>query len=155
MRHRLEFVLIGGVAERILGSPRVTEDLDICPDVTPDNLRRLAAALNELDARFRVEDLEAVTPPEPWNSRSFGFYTSLALVTRYGFFHVWFRPDGTAGYDDLIENAIDADVAGLELKVANLDDILRNKQAIGGAKYLSQLPLLRELQRSRRERGLP
>lgn len=155
MRHRLDFVLIGGVAERILGSPRVTEDLDICPASSEENLDRLAAALNELEARFRVEGLEAVTPPEPWTARSFGSHTSLALVTRYGFFDVWFRPDGTAGYDDLIENAIDAEVGGLELKVAHLDDILRNKQAIGGAKYLSQLPLLRELQRSRRERGLP
>lgn len=151
----MRFVLIGGVAERILGSPRVTADLDICPASDEESLARLAAALNELDARFRVEGVEAVTPPEPWSARSFGSYTSLALVTRFGFFDVWFRPDGTTGYHDLIRNAIDVEVAGVVVKVANLDDIIRNKQAIGGAKYLAQLPLLRQLQLSRRERGLP
>jgi hypothetical protein len=157
VRHEVTFVVIGGVAERMLGSPRLTADFDICPATTRANLERLAAALNELEARFRIEDVEpdGVTLPEPWNARSFGSFASLALITRYGFFDVWFRPDGTGGYDDLIVKAIDVEVGGLHVKVAHLDDILRNKQAIGGPKYLSQLPLLRELQRRRRARGLP
>jgi hypothetical protein len=98
---------------------------------------------------------EGLAPPERWSARSIGSYTSLALSTRFGFFDVWFRPDGTGGFDDLIRKAIDTEVAGMKAKVAHLDDILRNKQAIGGPKYLSHLPLLRELQRRRHEQGLP
>ncbi len=156
-RHKLRFVIIGGVAERILGSPRVTEDFDICPATSRANLERLAGTLNELDARFRAEglELEGLPAPEPWDARSFGSYTSLALITRYGFFDVWFRPDGTGGYDDLSKKAIDVEVAGMKVKVAHLDDIMRNKQAVGGPKYLSHLPLLRDLSRRRREQGLP
>ncbi|MEX2646383.1 MAG: hypothetical protein WD249_08985 [Gaiellaceae bacterium] len=148
-------MLIGGVAERALGSPRLTEDLDICPSTSPENLRQLAAALNDLKARFRIEGEEPLAPPEPWYDRSFGAFTSVALATRLGRFDVWFRPDGTGGYDDLIERAIDVQIGDNRIKVAHLDDIIRNKQATGGAKYLSQLPLLRELQRIRRQRGLP
>jgi hypothetical protein len=156
VRHRLRFVVIGGVAERLLGSPRTTDDFDICPSTSRENLQRLAAALNELEARFRTEGAPGgFEPPEQWNARSFGSYTSLALITRYGFFDVWFRPDGTGGYTDLIKRALDVDVGGAKVKVAHLDDILRNKEAIGGPKYLSHLPLLRELQRSRRKQGLP
>jgi hypothetical protein len=157
IRNDVRFIVIGGVAERMLGSPRLTADFDVCPATTRANLGRLAAALDELDARFRIEDVEGddVEVAEPWNVRSFSSFTSLALVTRYGFFDVWFRPDGTGGYDDLIKKAIDVEIAGHSIKVAHLDDILRNKQAIGGPKYLSQLPLLRELQRRRRARGLP
>jgi hypothetical protein len=155
VRHELRFVILGGVAERLLGSPRVTEDFDICPATTRPNLEQLAAVLNELQARFRAGGPEGFAPPEPWNVRSFGSYTSLALITRHGFFDVWFRPDGTGGFDDLIEKAVDVEVAGMNVKVAHLDDILRNKQAIGGPKYLSHLPLLRDLQRRRREHGLP
>jgi len=143
--------VIGGIAERMLGSPRVTADFDVCPATTRANLERLAAALNELDARLRIED----APSELWNEHRLHSHTSIALITTYGFLDIWFRPDGTGGYDDLIEKAIAVEVAGLEIKVAHLDDILRNKQAIGGPKYLSQLPLLRDLQRRRRERGLP
>ena len=155
VRHDLRFVVIGGVAERLLGSPRTTDDFDICPATARGNLQRLAAALNELEARFRVEGApEGFSPPAPWTARSFGSYASLALITRYGFFDVWFRPDGTGGYADLIKNAIDVEVGGTNVKVAHLDDILRNKQAIGGPKYLSHLPLLRDLQRTRRKQGL-
>jgi hypothetical protein len=150
-------VILGGVAERMLGSPRVTDDFDICPATTRANLERLAAVLNELEARFRTagSEPEGCPPVEAWSARSFGSYTSLALITRYGFFDVWFRPDATRGYDDLIEKAIDIEVAGMNVKVAHLDDILRMKQAIGGPKYLSHLPLLRDLQSRRREQGLP
>lgn len=153
----MRFVIVGGVAERILGSPRVTDDFDICPAIARTNLERLASILNEVDARFRAEglELEAFSPPEAWNANSFGSFTSIALTTRFGFFDVWFRPDGTGGYDDLIRNAIDAEVGPISVKVAHLDDIVRNKEAIGGPKYLSQLPLLRELQRRRREQDLP
>jgi hypothetical protein len=156
-RHELRFVIVGGVAERILGSPRVTDDFDICPATTRANLERLAAVLNDVEARCRTEGLEnqGFPPPEAWNARSFGSFTGLALVTRHGFLDVWFRPDGTGGYDDLIKNAIDAEVGSISVKVAHLDDILRNKQAIGGPKYLSHLPLLRDLQRRRRDQGLP
>ncbi len=157
VRHELRFVILGGVAERILGSPRTTDDFDFCPAMSRANLERLAAVLNEVDARFRAEglELEGFPTAEPWSSPSFGSYPSLALITRYGFFDVWFRPDGIGGYDDLIKRAIATEVAGMKVKVAHLDDMLRNKQAIGGPKYLSHLPLLRELQRRRREQGLP
>lgn len=156
-RHELRFVIVGGVAERILGSPRVTNDFDVCPATTRADLERLADVLNEIEARLRPAGLEdeGFPLPEPWDARSFASYTSLALVTRYGFLDVWFRPDGTDGYDDLIRNAIDAEIGSIKVKVANLDDILRNKQAIGGPKYLSHLPLLRDLKRRRREQGLP
>jgi hypothetical protein len=41
---------------------------------------------------------------------------------------------------------------GVGVLVAALDDIIRNKAAAGGPKYLSHLPLLRELRERRRAR---
>lgn len=79
---------------------------------------------------------------------------SLSLITSYGKFDIWFQPDGTTGYDDLITNAVDVKVTGLDAKVVHLEDSIRIKRAIGGPKYLGHLPLLRELQRQRREQGL-
>lgn len=152
--HNLEFVVIGGVAERLLGSPRVTGDIDICPSLEAANLGRLAAALEDLEAKFRPPGLEEGLPsPEPWSARSFGSFTSLALVTRLGQLDVWFTPTGTKGYSDLIENAIEVEVRGVRFRVASLDDIIRNKEAAGGLEYLSHLPLLRELRERRRSAG--
>lgn len=150
-RHSVDYLLIGGVAERLWGSPRLTDDLDICPATGRTNLRRLAAALNELGAAFRpAGPEEGMTPPEPWSESSLGSFTSLALTTRFGRLDVWFRPDGTSGYDDLVRNAAGAELAGLRVRIASLDDIIRSKEAAGGTRYLAQLPLLRELREQRR-----
>jgi hypothetical protein len=57
-RHEGGFVVIGGVAARLWGSPTMTNDIDICYDRNPANLQRLAAALDELHARLRGVDDE-------------------------------------------------------------------------------------------------
>jgi transcriptional regulator with XRE-family HTH domain len=52
-RHRVRYVVIGGFAGRLWGSPSLTNDLDICYAREPENLVRLAAALRRLKARLR------------------------------------------------------------------------------------------------------
>jgi hypothetical protein len=44
--HDVEFIVIGGQAEALMGSARVTYDVDICYRRTPTNLDRLARALS-------------------------------------------------------------------------------------------------------------
>lgn len=150
-RHGVAYVVIGGVAERLWGSPRVTDDLDICPARDRENLRRLASALRDLEARYRPPGLEAgYQPPEPWDERSFGAFTSLALATRLGWLEVWFLPDGTKGYPELSRRAGTAEIGRLRVRLASLDDLIRSKEAAGGTRYLAHLPLLRELREQRR-----
>jgi hypothetical protein len=43
--HGVEFIVVGGQAEALMGSARVTYDVDLCYRRTSDNLERLAAAL--------------------------------------------------------------------------------------------------------------
>lgn len=156
VRHEVRFIILGGIAERMLGSPRSTDDFDICPASSRANLVRLAAMLNEVDARWAPPGLEEAgfAPVEPWNAASFKAQTSLALLTAYGQLDIWFRPDGTTGYDELIKKAVPVEVGELETKVVHLEDSMRIKRTIGGTKYLAHLPLLRDLQRQRREQGL-
>ena len=52
----VEFVVLGGFAAVVHGSPLPTEDIDIVPSRTDDNLERLARALRRLDARTRTSD---------------------------------------------------------------------------------------------------
>lgn len=63
-RHGVQYVLIGGLAAVLHGSPLLTLDVDICPSRTRANLARLAAALTDLDARIRTPDeADGVTFP--------------------------------------------------------------------------------------------
>lgn len=55
-RHRVEFVLVGGLAGQARGATRLTADIDICPRWTMENLGRLAAALSELEAELTIEE---------------------------------------------------------------------------------------------------
>jgi hypothetical protein len=52
-RHGVRYVLIGAAAARIAGAPVVTEDIDIAPATSHENLERLATALDALGARLR------------------------------------------------------------------------------------------------------
>lgn len=58
--HDVRYVLAGGVATRLHGSPTLTEDIDITPARTEGNLGRLAAALVDLDARLGVADVDGI-----------------------------------------------------------------------------------------------
>ncbi|MDO8506268.1 MAG: hypothetical protein Q7S41_01520 [Candidatus Limnocylindria bacterium] len=50
IKHRVSFVVIGGVAVAHHGYVRTTKDIDIMAEPSDANLRRLWAALQELDA---------------------------------------------------------------------------------------------------------
>ena len=49
----VRFVLVGGFAATVMGSPRVTVDLDVVYAREPDNLARLASALEPLSPYLR------------------------------------------------------------------------------------------------------
>src|SRR5262245_55271583 len=52
-RHRVDFVLIGGLAGVIHGSSYPTYDVDVAYGRSGENLERLASALRELEATLR------------------------------------------------------------------------------------------------------
>src|SRR5437016_9683299 len=54
-RHGVRYVLIGALAARLQGFPRLTADADITPSRERANLERLAAGLRELSARVYTE----------------------------------------------------------------------------------------------------
>ncbi|MGH3133931.1 MAG: helix-turn-helix domain-containing protein [Gaiellaceae bacterium] len=121
---RVSYVVIGGLARIIHGSQETTEDLDITPSLRPDNLRRLAEALEALNARrvdmqpLRIEELDP--EQEPW----------VPLVCEGGELHVVARPRGTRGYDDLRRRANrEALGEGLRPSVADPADLVRMLEA--------------------------
>ena len=49
-RHRVTFIVVGGLARIIQGADELTDGLDIVPAMREENLRRLDLALEELGA---------------------------------------------------------------------------------------------------------
>lgn len=59
-RHRVRFVVIGGIAGRLWGSTTVTNDLDICYGRDGANLDALASALRDLKVKRRSAGYESL-----------------------------------------------------------------------------------------------
>src|SRR5882757_4870250 len=96
-RYGVEYLVIGGQAAILHGSPQLTQDTDLCYRRTPENLERLAGALKEIHPTLR-----GAPPDLPFilDARSlalganFTFNTDLGPLDLLG----WVEPHGT--YDD-------------------------------------------------------
>lgn len=122
----VEHVIIGGVAGRAHGGQQVTFDLDITPDPHPDNLKRLARALVDLQARIRTGEGEEIDAPI--DAAMIGRFSTLALRTELGDLDVVLRPDGIADYARLREAALTDESLGLQVLIASRDDIVRSRR---------------------------
>jgi hypothetical protein len=148
-KHNVRFVLIGALAARLQGFPRFTADADITPARDAVNLKRLARALRELDARVFTESIpeglpfdcspEMLARADLWN-----------LITGAGRLDIAFTPSGTTGYDDLVRDAVRFEVYGEELLVASLADIIRSKEAADRPQDRQDVLVLREMLRRQR-----
>ena len=142
--HGVRYVLIGALAARMQGFPRVTADADITPARDQANLESLAAALGELNARVFAESI-----PEGLAFDCSATMLSRALmwnlVTDAGRVDIAFEPSGTGGYDDLVKGALRYEVFGSQLQVARLEDILRSKVAANRPKDRQDVLILREM----------
>ena len=95
LSHEVKFVMIGGMAGAVHGSPFPTEDLDITPERSAENLGRLSNALDALDARIRTEGVEGGLP-FGHDADSLASVSVWNLVTPYGDLDISFVPNGTS-----------------------------------------------------------
>jgi hypothetical protein len=146
-RHRVAYVLIGALAARLQGFPRMTADVDITPSREPDNVRRLAAALRDLDARIYTDTVPEGLPFD-CSAAMLGRGDLWNLVTSAGRLDIAFRPSGTEGFDDLVKGAVRFEVYGGELLASSLRDILRSKEAADRPQDRQDVLIIREMLRS-------
>ena len=129
-RHDVDYITIGAFAVIAHGYVRATADIDIVARQDRDNLERLAAALADLNARLRGvdADLLEIDPTDPdvlANGASFTLATDAGPVDYLN------DVPGAGDYDELRARAIEANAAGVVVRVAGLDDLIRMKRAAG------------------------
>lgn len=143
-RHHVDHLLIGGLGAVLHGSSAMTNDADIMPDTSGENLERLAAALRELDARLRVDDEPDGIEFDP-HPALLGSVSMLNLTTRFGDLDIAMRPAAMEDHRRLAASAVEFDVGGVTVKVAALDDIIASKEAADRPKDHATLPILHAL----------
>ena len=146
--HGVRFVLIGGFAGALRGSPVITGDLDICYARDGANLEALASALRALEARLRGAPHDVpfeLDAPTLKAGDHFTFATSVGALDCLG------TPSGTSGFDDLDAAATTEDIDGLSIRVASIEDLIRMKRAAGRPKDRIALEWLTALRDERSE----
>ena len=149
------YLIFGSMAGRLQGAQIQTLDVDVVPEGSPDNMRRLADALNTLRPRWRPEETgEGLKIDGRLEARHFrGDSLAVGLVTRLGYLDVLLRPAGfEAGYQALLPHSVTLVLDEVEIRVGSVADLVVSKKLVGRPKDLVHLaelePLLAEQGRS-------
>jgi uncharacterized protein (DUF1330 family) len=142
--HGVDYLVIGGVAAQVHGRRRTTKDLDVLPAPDAENARRLAAALEALDAR-PLELGAAAAAPTTEQLRLAPIVPP--LTTRHGELHIVNEPAGAPAYDDMRARALSIDLDGITMYIVSVDDLIRMKKAAGRPRDLDDIEAITEVAR--------
>lgn len=140
VKHRVRFVVIGGLAGNLRGSTTITHDLDVCYARDDENLSRLVRALKEAHARLRGAPSDI---PFILDAKTLKRGDHFTFVTDMGSLDILGHPSGIpGGYEELERAADQIDLGEFKVKVASIDDLIRMKRAAGRPKDLIEVEVL-------------
>lgn len=148
-RHQVSYVLIGGLAVALHGVERNTMDVDVCVVVSPSNLANLVAAAQELKLQpllpVSLSALEDIETLRRWHTerhlQAFALRSDqLAGVT----LDVLLFP--TVEPRDMVQRAQTLDIAGIQVPLACIDDLIALKQSAGRPIDLADIEHLKRIQ---------
>src|SRR5271157_5141350 len=138
--HRVDFIVVGGVAAVLRGAPVSTFDLDVVHSTASENVGRLLAALEDLDACYRAQP-ERRLRPDTTHLSSPGYQL---LMTRFGPVDLLGTIGKGRSYVDLLPHAVKMDLGKeLRVRVLDLETLIAVKEEVGSEKDIGMLPVLR------------
>ncbi len=146
-KHRVEFVLVGGMAAIAHGSSLVTRDVDVCAPLTQENIEKLLAALRDLNPRWRMLPNR---PPVPDDARRLAGFKNLYIQTDLGQLDVLGEITGVGKYSEVTEDAIELDLGPIRCRVMNIEALIKSKQALGRPRDLQAATELEALRQKMR-----
>jgi hypothetical protein len=136
----VEFILVGGLATVVQGSPVTTMDVDIVHHQTPENIKRLLAFLKSIRAFHRRSDEKIITPTEKHlSAKGHSLFT-----THFGPLDVLAVIEKGRSYQDLIEHTIKINFRGQTIRVLELETLIELKKSSQDPKEKFRLPILEE-----------
>jgi hypothetical protein len=147
-----EFIVVGGLAAVLRGAPVQTYDLDILFARDPENIERLLAVLESLDAIFRIQPERRLKPTA---SHLLGA-GHLNLLTNDGPLDLLATIGENSRFEDLLPHSSKMNVGtGFQIQVLDLETLIEVKERLGGEKDIAVLPILRATLRESKKGGNP
>lgn len=138
--HKVEYVVIGGIAVQVHGHVRMTNDVDLIPSPTRSNMECLAAALRDLEARVLNPGSEHLAIDAQMLPRA----TLWQLATRHGDIDVLHDAPGATPFPQLHQRALLVALGDLTIPIAGRDDLIQMKRASGRPIDLEDIAALTE-----------
>lgn len=135
-QHRVEYVVVGGVAAVLQGAPVTTFDLDALIKVDPQNVDRVAGVLEALNARYREH--RGLRP----SREDVAAGGHMLLMTDSGPFDVLGYIGGGRRFEDVAGSAVTLAIDDLAIKVLPLEALIEEKKTLGRDKDLAVVRLL-------------
>jgi len=148
-QHHVKYLLIGGSAAILLGSPQVTYDIDLCYERDAANLERLAAALKTLHPSLR-----GAPPDLPFllDARSLALGSNFTFNTDIGPLDLLGYVEPLGGYEQLLPGSESVRLGEIEVRFMGLDDLITVKRHIRRPKDQVALLQLEAIKRLREQR---
>ena len=147
------FIVVGGAAATAHGSARLTEDVDVVYDRSPENIGRLARAVAPHSPYLRGAPPRL---PFTWDERTVSSGLNFTLTTDLGPLNLLGEITGGGSYQQLLPHTFTLKVFGVECPCLELETLIRVKRAAGRPKDLEVIAeleiLLEERQDSNEQR---
>ncbi len=143
--HRLDFILVGGLAGITHGYSGGTNDVDIVVPQNDETIQRLMNFLQAEKVQLRISE-----PPYgvniEWNDPElFRLREVVNLMTEYGPCNILFSATGIGNYEDILPRSEIWVIGGLNIRIAHLQAIIDSKEAANRPKDRSTLPVYYQL----------
>ncbi len=146
----MEFVVVGGYAGVLHGSNLVTNDLEICAVLSPENIGKLRKVLSDIRPVHRMTSQKLSFLSHPKADLS---VNNLYLETDDGILDILSSILGVGNYERLKQNALTVSLFGQPCAVISLEDLIAAKEAVGREKDLLAVKELRAI--AARRQGKP
>jgi hypothetical protein len=142
----LEFVVIGGLCVVYHGVPVATFDLDVCCPFGEGNVRKIEAAVKDLNP---VHRLTANKLPLGETRDSFKDLKNVYLQTDLGKLDCLGEVAGLGSYEKVLAQSVLHTMSFGAFRMLNLDALITAKTAVGREKDLHAVRLLRAVKERR------
>ena len=136
-RHEVEFIIVGGMAAILRGTPVNTFDLDVVYERSAPNIERLLNALDELQATVRDDPRRLRLNESHLESAGHKL-----METNQGPLDLLGTIEETSGFPELVTDSDWIDLGVTRARVLKLERLIQIKQRLGRPKDQAMLPLL-------------
>lgn len=146
---KVKYLVAGGMAVNLHGIPRVTQDLDIVVDLSPDNVKNLAETLKSIGffPRAPVDPLLIADPAvrNEWitkkNMKVFCFYNGKMPMYEIDVFIII-----PVDINKAFKRAVIKKTGKISIPLVSIDDLIKMKKLAGRPQDLWDIRMLKTLQ---------